>query len=144
MTYSALSKVESSPRLSNRPVSPLDATSLFSKSWPRSRCDLLWEVVSAFSSVTTVSPRDHLHRNPPTYHTASSSQWQSCATRLYLLSDTVVSIVAPVPVSVEAKLSFVERGRRWAHSLFPSKALGIPYQDTMKTSVRMLKTSGGL
>jgi len=47
-------------------------------------------------------------------------------------------------VSVEAKLSFVEPGRRWAHSPSPSKAPGISYQGTMKTSVRMLKTSGGL
>jgi len=52
----------------------------------------------------------------------------------------------PVPVSVGAKLSFVEPGRRWAHSPSPSKAPGIsyPYQGTMKTSVSMLKTSGGL
>jgi len=47
-------------------------------------------------------------------------------------------------VSVEAKLSFVEPGRRWAHSPSTSKAPGISYQGTMKTSVRMLKTSGGL
>jgi len=47
-------------------------------------------------------------------------------------------------VSVGAKLSFVEPGRRWAHSPSPSKAPGISYQGTMKTSVRMLKTSGGL
>jgi len=50
----------------------------------------------------------------------------------------------PVPVSVGAKLSFVEPGRRWAHSPSPSKAPGISYQGTKKTSVRMLKTSGGL
>jgi len=50
----------------------------------------------------------------------------------------------PVPVSVEVKLSFLEPGRRWAHSPSPSKAPGISYQGTMKTSVRMLKTSGGL
>jgi len=43
------------------------------------------------------------------------------------------------PVLMEAKLSFVEPGCRWA-----SKALGISYQGTMKISVRMLKTSGGL
>jgi len=42
-------------------------------------------------------------------------------------------------VLVEAKLSFVEPGRRWAHSPSPSKAPGISYQGTMKTSVRMLK-----
>jgi len=30
-------------------------------------------------------------------------------------------------VSVEAKLSFVERGRRWAHSPSPSKVPGISY-----------------
>jgi len=48
------------------------------------------------------------------------------------------------PVSVEAKLSFVEPGRKWAHSHAPSKAPGISYQGTMKTSMRMLKTSGGL
>jgi len=47
-------------------------------------------------------------------------------------------------VSVEAKLSFVEPGRRQAHSPSPSNAPGISYQGTMKTSVRMLKTSGGL
>jgi len=47
-------------------------------------------------------------------------------------------------VSVEAKLSLVEPGRRWAYSPSPSKAPGISYQGTMKTSVRMLKTSGGL
>jgi len=44
-----------------------------------------------------------------------------------------------VPVSVEVKLSFVEPGRRWAHSPTPSKVTGISYQGTMKTSVRMLK-----
>jgi len=42
----------------------------------------------------------------------------------------------PVPVSVEAKLSFVEPGRS---SPPPCKAPGISYQGTMKTSVRMLK-----
>jgi len=47
-------------------------------------------------------------------------------------------------VSVGTKLAFVEPGRRWAHSPSPSKAPGISYQGTMKTSVRMLKTSGGL
>jgi len=47
-------------------------------------------------------------------------------------------------VSVGVKLSFVESGRRWAHSPSPSKAPGISYQGIMKTSVRMLKTSGGL
>jgi len=47
-------------------------------------------------------------------------------------------------VSVEAKLSFVEPGRRWAHSPSPSKAPGISYQGTMKTSVRMSQTSEGL
>jgi len=35
-------------------------------------------------------------------------------------------------------------GRRWAHNPSPSKAPGISYQGTMKTSVMMLKTSGGL
>jgi len=49
-----------------------------------------------------------------------------------------------VPVSVEARLIFVEPGRRWAHSTSPSKAPSISYEGTMKTSVRMLKTSGGL
>jgi len=53
-------------------------------------------------------------------------------------------VEAPLPVSVEAKLSFVEPGRRWVHSQSPSKAPGISYQGTTKTSVRMLKTSGGL
>jgi len=52
--------------------------------------------------------------------------------------------LVPVPVSVGAKLSFVEPGRRWAHSPSPIKAPGISYQGTMKTCVRMLKTSGGL
>jgi len=47
------------------------------------------------------------------------------------------------PVSVEAKLSFVEPGHRWAHSPSCSKAPGVSYQGTMKTSVRILKTSGG-
>jgi len=36
-------------------------------------------------------------------------------------------------------LSFVEPGHRWAHSPYPSKAPGISYQGTMKTSVRMSK-----
>jgi len=57
-----------------------------------------------------------------------------------LQTDTVVVVV----VLVEAKLSFIEPGRRWAHSPSPSKASGIPYQGTMKTSMRMLKASGGL
>jgi len=47
-------------------------------------------------------------------------------------------------LSVEAEVAFVEPGRRWAHSPSPSKAPGISYQGTMKTSVRMLNTSGGL
>jgi len=47
-----------------------------------------------------------------------------------------------VPVSVGAKLSFVEPGCRWAHSPSPSKAPGDSYQGTMKTS--MLKTSRGV
>jgi len=50
----------------------------------------------------------------------------------------------PVPVSLEAKLSFVEPGHRWAHSQSPSKAPGTSYQGTKKTSARMLKTSRGL
>jgi len=49
-----------------------------------------------------------------------------------------------VDVSVEAKLIFIEQGRRWAHSSSSSRAPGIPYQGTMKTSVGMLRTSGGL
>jgi len=44
-----------------------------------------------------------------------------------------------VVVSVDAKLIFVEPGRRWAHSPSSSRAPGISYQGTMKTSVRMLK-----
>jgi len=36
------------------------------------------------------------------------------------------------------RLSFVEPGRRWAYSPSPSKASGISYQGTMKTSVRIL------
>jgi len=69
--------------------------------------------------------------------------------RLYLLilvKKVIITIKAPVPVPVlvEAKLSFVEPGRRWAHSPSPSKARGISYHGNMKTSVRMLKTSGGL
>jgi len=42
------------------------------------------------------------------------------------------------------RLIFVEPGRRWAHSSSSSRAPSIPYQSTMKTSVRMLITSGGL
>jgi len=64
--------------------------------------------------------------------------------RLVLMYVLRSSDDVPVPVSEEAKLSFVEPGRRWAHSQSPSKAPGISYQGTMKTSVRMLKTSGGL
>jgi len=45
---------------------------------------------------------------------------------------------------VGTKLSFVESGRRWAHSPSPSKAPGISYQGTMKTSVRMSQTSVSL
>jgi len=48
-------------------------------------------------------------------------------------------LLAQVPVSVEAKLSFVEPGCIWVHSPSPSKAPGMSYQGTMKTSVRMLK-----
>jgi len=39
-------------------------------------------------------------------------------------------------------LIFVEPGLRWAHSPSSTRAPGIPYQGTMKTSMRMLKTSG--
>jgi len=53
-------------------------------------------------------------------------------------------VVVAVVVSVEAKLIFVEPGRRWAHSPSSSKAPGVPYQGNMKTSVGMLKTSEGL
>jgi len=38
----------------------------------------------------------------------------------------------------------LEPGRRWAHNPSSSKASGISYQGTMKTSVKMLKTSEGL
>jgi len=48
--------------------------------------------------------------------------------------------VVVVVVSVEAKLSFVEPGCRRAHSPSSSGAPGIPYQGTMKTSMRMLRT----
>jgi len=41
--------------------------------------------------------------------------------------------------SVDANLSSVEPGRRWAHSPSPSKDPGISYQGTMKTFVKMLK-----
>jgi len=51
-----------------------------------------------------------------------------------------VNIIVVVVVSVEAKLSFVEPGRRWAHSPSSSGAPGVSYQGTMKTSVRMLRT----
>jgi len=53
-------------------------------------------------------------------------------------------LLSMLPVWVEAKLSFVEPGRRWAHSPSPSKAPGISYEGTMKISMRMLKTGGGL
>jgi len=53
-------------------------------------------------------------------------------------------VTSPVPVLLGAKLSFIEPGCRWAHSPSPSKAPGISYQGTMKTSARMLKISGGL
>jgi len=62
----------------------------------------------------------------------------------FLCKGLGISIPFQLPVSVEAKLSFVEPGRRCARSLSPSKAPGISYQGTMKISVRMLKTSGGL
>jgi len=39
----------------------------------------------------------------------------------------------------QRRLIFVEPGHRWAHSPSSSRAPGIPYQGTMKTSVRMLK-----
>jgi len=58
-----------------------------------------------------------------------------------LSSSTQVVVIV---VSVEGKLIFIEPGLRWAHSPSSSRAHGIPYQGTMKTSVRMLKTSGGL
>jgi len=60
------------------------------------------------------------------------------------LSAPCTNLYIQFPVSVEAKLSFVEPGRSWAHSSSPSKAPGISYQGTMKTSARMFKTSGGL
>jgi len=49
-------------------------------------------------------------------------------------------VILKLVVLVEAKLSFVEPGRRWAHSPSSSGAPGVPYQATMKTSVRMLRT----
>jgi len=55
-----------------------------------------------------------------------------------------IIFLLPIPVSMEAKLSFVEPGRIWAHSSSPSKAPGISYQGTLKTSLLMLKNSGGL
>jgi len=42
---------------------------------------------------------------------------------------------------VEAKLSFVETGSRWAHSPSPSKAPGISYQGTMKKLCEDVKNS---
>jgi len=50
------------------------------------------------------------------------------------------------PVSVESKLSSVEPGCRWAPVVHPpvKPLVRVSYQGTMKTSVRMLKTSGGL
>jgi len=45
----------------------------------------------------------------------------------------------PVPVSVGAKLSFVEPDRRWAHSPFPSKGPGIPgYYENLREDVKNL------
>jgi len=49
---------------------------------------------------------------------------------------------AVVVASMEAKLSFVEPGRRWAHSPSPSKAPGIPYQGTMKKPPGEMKHRG--
>jgi len=57
---------------------------------------------------------------------------------LHLISFVLLRSYFPV----SAKLFFIESGRRWTHSPSPSKAHGISYQGTMKTSVRMLKTSG--
>jgi len=57
---------------------------------------------------------------------------------------SIVVVVVVVVVSVEAKLIFVEPGRRRAHSPSSSKAPGISYRGTMKTSVTMLRTSGSL
>jgi len=50
-----------------------------------------------------------------------------------------MQLLHPVSVSVEAKLSFVEPGRRRAHSPFLSKAPGISYQGTMSKTSRDLQ-----
>jgi len=58
-------------------------------------------------------------------------------------ADQLYGADVDVDVSVEAKLICVEPGHRLAHSPSSSRTPGIPYQDTMKTSVRMLKTLRG-
>jgi len=74
-------------------------------------------------------------------YTCVSSAYD-CAVKLPLAITS--NSLALFPVLVEVKLSFVEPGCRCAHSPSSSKTPGISYQSTMKTSVRMLKTSGGV
>jgi len=91
------------------------------------------------SSIQDRNPFSHSCTVCPTetdVYTTGSSIAIACT--LYMIG------VAVVVVSVETKMSFVEPGHRWAHSPSSSGAPGIPYQGTMKTSVRMLRTSGGL
>jgi len=44
-------------------------------------------------------------------------------------------------VSVEAKLIFVEPGRRCAHSPSSSRAPGIPYDENLREDVKYLRKS---
>jgi len=76
---------------------------------------------------------------PTSYYVLTAIHLFCCESQYAIKSEGI-----QFPVSVEAKLSFVKPGHRWAHSLSPSKASGISYQGTMKTSVRMLKTPRGL
>jgi len=54
-----------------------------------------------------------------------------------------INAKVPVPVSVEAKLSFVEPVRRWAHSPSPSKPLVFlaRYYENLRDDVKNLRRS---
>jgi len=63
---------------------------------------------------------------------------RSVSCRAVKYSVPVVFGTSVLPVSVEAKLSFVEPGRRWAHSPSPSKA-PVRYYENPREDVTNLR-----
>jgi len=120
------------------PLTLPSCTAAADSGWSACGVVVLPRCLERLLAVDSVGVRSAMDRSLVKVHLANG------CFNVFKCSDSTTVKVLPVPVSVGTKLSFVEPGHIWAHSPSPSKAPGISYQGTMKTSMRMLKTSGGL